>query len=119
MAGDWIKWQKRLHQKPEILATARKLRLSIGDTCLCYMRFWEWADDVTATGVVEGIELADIDDIAQHPGFAQAAVSVGWLINDGGHFTLPNYSRHNGDPAKRRAMDSQRKRAQRIREASR
>ena len=115
MAGDWIKWEKRMHQKPEILTTARKLGLSVGDTCLCYMKFWEWADDVTASGVIDNIAQADIDDIVQQPGFAESAIAVGWLIDEGESFTLPNYSRHNGDPAKRRALAAERKRHQRSR----
>ena len=102
-----------MHQKPEILATARKLGLGVADTCLCYIKFWEWADDVTATGIIEGVEASDIDGIAQQPGFAAAAIAVGWLQTDGDGFRIPNYLRHNGEPAKRRAVDAQRKRESR------
>ena len=116
MAGDWLKWEKRLYNKPEILATARGLGVDVATACLCWFRLWEWADDVTTTGHVSGVQERDIDAITQQPGFSRVAVDVGWLVLNPDGVTIPNYRRHNGEPAKQRALAAERKRVQRRRE---
>jgi hypothetical protein len=108
MALNWIKWVKGLVRRREILAVANKLgtdrRIA---ACLC-MELWEWADENTIDGHVEGVTAGDIDGIVAWDGFSLAVESVGWLrIHEGG-CSFPRWDRHNGKSAKRRALSAER-----------
>jgi hypothetical protein len=45
-------------------------------------------------------------------------ISVGWLVDDGGSLVLPEFDTHNGQSAKRRAQDADRKKVVRKTSAS-
>jgi hypothetical protein len=73
---------------------------------------WSWADAVTVDGHVPGVNAEAVDEVVGWPGFAEALASVPgspWLIADETGITLPNFDRHNGRSAKRRAKESVRK----------
>jgi hypothetical protein len=111
MAGDFIRWQKGLHRKPEIGQIARATGLNPCDVSARCMIVWEWADEVTATGVVDGATREQVDMIAMHQGFAAAMESTrphAWLLVDDQGITFPNYERHNGQCAKKRQEDNER-----------
>ena len=110
MAGDWIKWTKGLTRKPEILTTARLLKVDSYVAAVLWMLAWEWADEQTTDGWIPNVEPADVDNIVGRPGFAAAAGKVGWLAFQDGGLLLPTFERHNGQSAKRRALEAERKR---------
>lgn len=114
MAGDWIKVEKELHDKPEVRRIARALRLSRFDIVGRLVSVWSWADTHSFTGTDMGITEDDIDDIADLPGFADALRQVGWLKGRTASLEFPNFGRHNGQTAKRRAMEAERKRLDRM-----
>lgn len=113
MAGDWLKWEKGLARKPEVLRIARALKSSPQHAAGACMQVWEWADDNTIDGIVEGISADDLDTITGMPGIGQAMADVGWLLVLGRDIQFPNFRHHNGDPAKQRAQDAMRKRIRR------
>lgn len=113
MASDWIKWEKGLTEKPEVYGIARELQLDRDTVAGKLMRLWEWADGNTRDGHVPHIAGAAIDEKTGVHGFASAMESVGWLEVDDGGVTFPNFSRHNGQSAKRRATEAERKAAER------
>ena len=113
MAGDWIKWQKRTWQKPEVMRTATILNISIGDAALAWIRLWEWADEISEDGGILGVAKGDIDCVVGVAGFADAAVTVGWLVLDDEGVSIPNFDRLNGKSAKRRTMEAARKKSTR------
>ena len=104
MAGDWIKWDKGLTRKPKILALARVLQCSRWKTAALCMEFWEWADDVTRDGEVRGVTLEDIDAMIGVEGFANALTELDWITMTEQGIQIPKFSRHNGQPAKARAL---------------
>lgn len=109
MAGDWIKVGKDLSDKPEVRRMARALGLSRYDIVGRLVAIWSWADTHSFSGSGMGITEEDIDDIADLNGFAVALRQVGWLQGRAAALEFPHFDRHNGQTAKRRAMDSSRK----------
>lgn len=41
-------------------------------------------------------------------GFADALIQVGWLVENDGGLSLPNFERHNGKSSKKRAVTNER-----------
>jgi len=75
------------------------------------MEFWEWADSETEDGIIDGITPAFVDDLTDLPGFFDAMVAVGWIVRiSEARWEIPNFLRHNGLSAKKRAMDTELKR---------
>lgn len=124
MAGDWIKWQKGLARKPEVIRMAEILNRTRHEVAALLMEVWEWADDnVSSTDCVTDLSRSDRDDhhasvtlgdhalqhldaLAGVPGFANSMTAVGWLRHRRGQLEFPNYSRHNGKTARDRALAS-------------
>jgi hypothetical protein len=120
MAGDYIPWHKGLVRKPEVAQIARRTGLDAFSVSARLMCVWEWADEVTISGHIEGADQDQIDMIAMHIGFADAMMATRpgpWLVIDRTGATFPNYDRWNGQCAKRRQMDAERKRRHRATQA--
>lgn len=113
MAGDWIKWECGLHRKIEVLTTARALGIEPVHAAGLWMLLWEWADAQTQGGDLPGISAEQVDGLVGYAGFAEVGARVGWLEFDDDGLILPNFLRHNGQSAKKRAIDAYRKRAAR------
>lgn len=115
--GDWIKAQTNLHRQPEVIGIAGRLRIDIDAVVGKLLRVWAWADSVTTDGRIKHVTPGYIDDLARRRGFAEAMLAVGWLESDDAGLTIPHFDRHNGESAKKRAMDAERQRN--VREMSR
>lgn len=105
-AGHWIKWEKGLLRKPEVAQIAAKLKIDKFQTAARLMQVWEWADDATENGIIEGVTPDMVDDVAGILGMATAMSDVRpspWLLIDSNGVTIPNFERHNGKSAKKRA----------------
>lgn len=113
MAGDWIKMEKSLGDKPEVRRLARALGVSRYDVIGRLHAVWAWADTHSLSGSGMDISEEDIDDIADINGFAEVLRQVGWLKGRAAALEFPNFDRHNGQTAKSRAMDSRKKCLQR------
>jgi hypothetical protein len=113
MAGHWIEWEKGLVRKPEVLRIARLLGCTPQHAAACCMMVWEWAEDVTENGLIEGVTPADVSFAAGVAGIGEAMVTTGWLIETGDAVVLSNWERHNGAPSKRRALNALRMRVER------
>ena len=113
MAGHWIEWEKGLVRKPEVLRIARAMGCTPQHAAACCMMVWEWAEDVTENGLIEGLTPADVSFAAGVDGNGEAMIAAGWLIETGDAVALPNWERHNGWPAKRRALNALRMRVAR------
>lgn len=113
MAGHWIQWEKGLVKKPEMFHIARSLGVPTLHAAAACMLVWEWADDNTIDGHVRGMTPDDLCAAAGVPGIGAALLIVNWLIDTGDGITFPNWERHNGAPAKRRALSALRMRAAR------
>lgn len=118
MAGDWIKMRMDLIDDPAVAGIAIKLDLDEYSVVGRLHKLWSWADKHTTTGVVT-ITARWIDKHLECSGFAEAMVSVGWLIMDAANGTVafPNFDRHNGASSKTRCDAAARKRVSRVKQS--
>jgi len=110
MAGEWLKIEISTPDKPEVLRMSRILNIDRDAVFGKLLRLWAWFDKNSVDGVVDGVVDADIDNICKQDGFAAACQSVGWLLIDKGseRISIPNFDRHNGESAKKRALKNER-----------
>jgi len=116
----WIKVQTNLHEQREVKIVARELNIPPTHAMGLIVRFWAWADSNTTDGCILGIRRSDVDDVVSHVGFTAAMVVAGWIesqpdVDDG--IIIPNYSRHNGQSAKDRALSAVRMAKKRAKQA--
>lgn len=111
MAGDWIKVEVATLDKPEVARMAELLGVKRDEMLGMLLRFWTWLDRHTGNGVVTHMSRLSIDDVMHVVGFGAVLESVGWGVFDDKAVTLtvPNFERHNGKPAKSRALGNKRK----------
>ena len=120
MAGDWIKVESATPDKPELVRMASLLGIDQDAVFGKLFRLWAWADQNIATpddvgndegndaSVTTSVSEAFVDRLTFCAGFAKAMVAVGWLIFTDGGIRLPNFTRHNGETAKKRALTARR-----------
>lgn len=117
MAGDWIKFSKDTHRKPEVLRLASLLDITPDATVGVLLRFWCWLDDAVVDAdvdaVVDGVGALEVDTMMSLTGFSRALDLIGWLrIDESNEFQprlrVPNFSRHNGETSKKRALKNER-----------
>lgn len=107
-----------LRDDPAVIAIADATKTSEYEVVGRLHHLWSWADSHTADGSVPSVTPTWVDRYLQCPGFAAAMVKAGWLDDVAGvGIIFPNFGRHNGEPAKKRCQESDRKREQREREA--
>lgn len=110
MAGDWIKMRADLLTHPKVVRivsalNADKLRVIGGLHAV-----WCLFDAHSIDGTLDGYTADALDDHIGWPGFCAAMVKVGWLEDHGESLATPRFDEHNGQSAKRRATETQRKR---------
>ena len=118
MTGDWIKWTKGLTRKPEVIRIAARLGISRRETAAILMEVWEWADESTDNGDVPSVTYVTLDALTNTPGLGDAMIEVGWLVDLGTGIVFPNFGRHNGNSAKKRAQTNRRMAMLRKRDAA-
>jgi len=108
LAGEWIKFEKATIDKPEVLEMADILEISEDAVIGKLLRVWCWFDSQSRdgnAGSVTGNALKRfIDRLVASQGFASCMQKVGWLTDSG----IPNFDRHNGESAKKRALTNKR-----------
>lgn len=71
---------------------------------------WSVFDEHSTDGILPGYSLEMMDEEIGWPGFSQAMHDIRWLERDDDcGLKLPEFSTHNGQTAKRRAQESERK----------
>jgi hypothetical protein len=111
MAGDWIKMTMGLQSHPKVVrilsaTKADKFRVIGGLHAV-----WSIFDQHSVDGELPGYTFSTMDHVIGWPGFAQAMADVGWLGETAAQtLVMPDFDTHNGESAKRRAEDSNRKR---------
>jgi hypothetical protein len=109
MAGDWIKMRGNLWDDPRV---AKLCDLTdCGEAQIIGGLYWLWAtaDQHTEDGIMPGLSLRQIDRKTAVPGFGEALCAIGWLADHPEGVRITNFEEHNGQSAKRRAADAQRK----------
>lgn len=102
----WIKFEHATLGKPEVHLMAEQLRMKPETVLGHLLHFWVWCDQQSVDGRLSVATESLIDRVSGAKGFARALVGAGWLDEEDGRMLIPNFERHNGLSAKRRA-DSQ------------
>lgn len=118
MAGDWIKMRTDLGTSPKVVRMASALKADRMRVIGGLHSAWSLFDAHSEDGVLVGYTPEVLDDLIGWQGFSAALIAVEWLLLDGGNLCLPRFEVHNGQSAKRRAMDLDRKRTVRKMSAS-
>lgn len=115
MAGDWIKVERAVLTKPEVLEIADRLEIDRHAVVGKLLEVWFWFDEQTQNGNAANVThvtlLRFIDERVGVTGFGAEMEKAGWLTNS----SMPNFERHNGESAKKRAVTA--KRVKRFRNA--
>ncbi|UPG86831.1 hypothetical protein L2Y94_05610 [Luteibacter aegosomatis] len=116
MAGDWIKMRSDLFTHPKVVRMASALKADRLRVVGGLMSVWCLFDAHSADGKIEGYDFGTVDELLNWSGFAAAMSAVNWLAQGDESLVLPDFDKHNGQSAKRRAQDADRKRE--VRKAS-
>jgi hypothetical protein len=108
MAGDWMKIELELPDKPEVHAIAGMLNIDSDAVVGKLIRVWQWFDKHTTDGNAYGVTYSLLDRITNVTGFAEAMVFVGWLEQKDKVLHMPKFDRHTSQSAKTRASTAKR-----------
>lgn len=115
MAGDWMKIELELPDKPEVHSIASMLNVDPDAVVGKLIRVWQWFDKHTVDGNAHGVTFALPDRITGVTGFGEAMCFVGWLEQQDKFLVMPKFDRHTSESAKKRALTA--KRVQKTRNA--
>ena len=110
MAGDWIKMRADLLTHPKVVRIVSALKADKLRVIGGLHAVWCLFDAHSVDGTLDGYTSEALDDLIGWPGFCAAMVRVGWLEDHGESLATPRFDEHNGQSAKRRATETQRKR---------
>ncbi|MDM0041854.1 hypothetical protein QTI05_22630 [Variovorax sp. J22R193] len=113
MAGDWIKMRADLRTHPKVVRIVSALKADKLHVVGGLHAVWSLFDAHSIDGFLEGYTLEAIDSELGSPGFGAAMKAVGWLEETPEGLATPRFDEHNGQSAKRRATETQRKREER------
>lgn len=113
MAGDWIKMRTALAHDPAVIAMALDLDKSEFEIVGMLHHIWSWADSQSQDGHINRVTRKWIDRFVHCENFANSMEMAKWLIVNDDGIEFPNFDRHNGDSAKKRAEATERKRKSR------
>ena len=108
MAGDWMKIELELPDKPEVHSMASILNLDPDAIVGKLIRIWQWFDKHTTDGNAYGVTFSLPDRISGVTGFGDAMMFVGWLEQNDKNLTMPKFDRHTSASAKTRAQTAKR-----------
>jgi hypothetical protein len=113
MAGDWIKMRHDLPDDPAVIALCDRLGLDADTVVGKLHRLWTWSDKHTTDGFAKGITAGWVDRHVRSKGFADSLVFVGWVNFSDDGIEFVNFTRHNGESAKKRATNTARQKVSR------
>lgn len=115
MAGEWIKFESSTLEKPEVWAISQSLNIDPDAVIGKLLHVWIWFDQHTEEGNAPSVTKMLLDRKVGVIGFCDAVISAGWMIEieDEANpaatiIQLPNFDRHNGKTAKKRASTAKR-----------
>lgn len=109
MADEWIKMRTDLASDPAVVMIAEKLGIEEDTVVGKLHRLWSWADKHTVSGTLKHVTLASLNRIVCAQNFCELLIVAKWLrCDDDGSICIPNFTRHNGKSAKKRALGARR-----------
>ena len=113
MAGDWIKMRTSLGTHPQVVRISSALKADRLRVIGGLHAVWSLFDTHSEDGTLPGYSLWALDDAIGWQGFGAALALVGWVIEEEDAIRAVDFEEHNGQSAKRRAMETERKRKER------
>lgn len=113
MSTDWIKMRVDLRTHPKVVRMASALKADKLRIIGGLHAVWSIFDAHAIDGLLEGYDFREIDDQLGWKGFAAAMHRIDWLVESDEGLSAPRFDEHNGQSAKRRAMETERKRQER------
>lgn len=113
MAGDWIKMRTALAHDPAVIAIALDLDKSEFEIVGMLHHIWSWADSQSQDGHIKRVTEKWLDRFVHCDGFSKSLESAKWLVIGSDGIEFPNFGKHNGESAKKRAEAAERKRISR------
>ena len=117
VVGDWIKMRSKLSEDPAVILTSSLLDIPETHVVGLLHKLWSWADAQLENGDALGVTPSWIDRYVGVTGFTNCLQQSGWLLVTDDGITLPNFDRHMGQSAKKRALAAVRKQVQRSKES--
>jgi hypothetical protein len=108
MAGDWIKLEHATIDKPEVFKMAEILEIDPNHVLGSLISVWVWMDKQLKDCNAKNVTKLLLDRCAHITGFADAMLQVGWLVQGDDGLGVPNFDRHLGNSAKKRAESNRR-----------
>lgn len=108
MAGDWIKFELITLDKPEVCLIADLANIDPDAVVGKLLRIWGWFDQHTEEGNALSVSKRLLDRLVGVTGFCDHMKVAGWMVEEGGLISLPNFDRHNGKTAKNRILTAKR-----------
>lgn len=104
MAGDWMKVELELPDKPEVHYIAGALNLQPAEVVGHLIRIWAWFNKHTEDGHAYGVTHALLDRITGVTGMGEVMTLAGWLEQHDKTLCMPKFDRHTSESAKKRAL---------------
>jgi hypothetical protein len=115
VAEDWLKVRRKLSRHPKVLQMAAQLATTRFAIVGGLVDAWGLFDDYSVDGSLPGYTVPALGEAIGWPGFGEAMQVVEWLeVMADGAILMPRFDTHNGQGAKVRAEDAERKRVQRL-----
>ena len=108
MAGDWIKMRDNLWDDPRVAKIVDLTDSSEAAVIGALYWLWSTADQHTEDGFMEGLTTRAIDRKTGVKSFADALISIGWLIDGADGVQIVDFEKHNGSSAKKRCQIAKR-----------
>lgn len=113
----WIPITDKTPDKDQILKAAGSIGKDPNEVLGASIRFWLWAVTETHDGFLPGCTRALIDHVARMPGYAEAMIATGWLLEDARGLMIVGWEEYLGKSAKARFQAAKRQKDRRRREA--
>lgn len=110
---EWIKVRSDIDRCGEVIRLSMAMNVSAHEAVGLCVSFWAWADRTTEDGRLDRYTPEAIDRVVGRAGFAAHLIDVGWLLQDSHGLIIPNFDRHMGESAKKRALNTERQRRRR------
>ena len=108
MSGDWIKIEAATPDKPEVWLIADLLNIDPDAAFGKLFRVWKWFDEHTEDGNAPSVTKQLLNRLVGVTDFCSAMLQADWLLEADGMIWLPNFEKHNGATAKKRANNAKR-----------
>lgn len=116
MAGEWMKIELALPDKPEVHYIAGVLSIDPDAVVGKLIRVWSWFDKHTEDGNALGVTISLLDRLTNVTGFGEAMMLAGWIEQHDKTLHMPKFDSHTSESSKKRALTA--KRVAKIRNAN-